>query len=72
MLMPTPRVSIRTEDFDLSIEVAALRAGNLAVGAVCSFVGTVRERLQGRYEESYLGLRPGFLLHVFRRRPETP
>ncbi|HRE05614.1 MAG TPA: TIGR03663 family protein [Opitutaceae bacterium] len=37
-----------------------------------ALVGTVRERLQGRYDESYLGLRPGFLLHVFRRRPETP
>jgi uncharacterized protein (TIGR03663 family) len=34
--------------------------------------GTVRERLQGRYEESYLGLRPGVLLHVFRRVPDTP
>lgn len=38
------RVRIQTEDFDLSTEVAALRAGDLRVGAVCSFVGTVRDR----------------------------
>ena len=38
------RVRIQTEDFDLSAEVAALRAGDLRVGAVCSFVGTVRDR----------------------------
>jgi len=38
------RVSIQTQDFDLSAEVAALRAGDTAVGAVASFVGTVRER----------------------------
>lgn len=36
-------VSIQTQDFDLSAEVAALRAGDLGVGAVCSFVGTVRD-----------------------------
>ena len=30
MLMPTPRVSIRTEDFDLSIEVAALRGPKIS------------------------------------------
>ncbi len=39
-----PRVSIQTEDFDLSAEVAALRAGDGGVGAVVSFVGTVRDR----------------------------
>jgi len=41
------RVSIQTEDFDLSAEVAALRQGNGGVGAVCSFVGTVRDRNAG-------------------------
>ncbi len=39
-----PRVRIQTEDFDLSSEVAALRAGDGGVGAVCTFVGTVRDR----------------------------
>lgn len=38
------RVRIQTQDFDLSTEVAALRAGDRRVGAVCSFVGTVRDR----------------------------
>ncbi len=42
------RVSIQTEDFDLSQEVAALRAGNGGVGAVVSFIGTVRERSEGQ------------------------
>ena len=37
------RVRIQTEDFDLSTEVAQLRAQDRRVGAVCSFVGTVRE-----------------------------
>ncbi|MDL5033685.1 molybdenum cofactor biosynthesis protein MoaE [Pelomonas sp. APW6] len=37
-----PRVRIQTEDFDLSAECAALRADDGGVGAVVSFVGTVR------------------------------
>ena len=45
--MTVPRVSIQTEDFDLSAEVAALRRENKGVGAVCSFVGTVRDRNEG-------------------------
>ena len=39
-----PEVSIQTADFDLGAEVAALRAGDGGVGAVCCFVGTVRDR----------------------------
>jgi molybdopterin synthase catalytic subunit len=38
------RVSIQTADFDLAAEVAALRQGDLGVGAVASFIGTVRDR----------------------------
>jgi molybdopterin synthase catalytic subunit len=38
------RVSIQTEDFDLAHEVAALRLSDKRVGAVCAFVGTVRDR----------------------------
>ncbi len=43
----TPRVSIQTADFDLSREVAELRRGNKGTGAVCSFIGTVRDRNDG-------------------------
>ena len=35
-------VSIQREDFDVAKECAALREGDDGVGAVCSFVGTVR------------------------------
>ena len=49
--MSTPRVSIQTADFDLSQEVAVLRAQDARVGAVCSFVGTVRDRNAGAQGE---------------------
>jgi molybdopterin synthase catalytic subunit len=42
-----PRVTIQTGDFDVSREIAALRAGDAGVGAVASFVGTVRDRNDG-------------------------
>ena len=32
---------------------------------------SVRERLKGSYEEGFIGLRPGYVLQVFRRLPET-
>ena len=48
MTLPAlPRVSIQRHDFDLGAEVAALRAGDAGVGAVCAFVGTVREASEG-------------------------
>ena len=40
-------VSIHTADFDLSHEVAALRAADPGVGAIASFVGCVRDRNDG-------------------------
>ena len=38
-----PRVRIQIEDFNLSHEIALLRLSDARVGAVCSFVGTVRD-----------------------------
>lgn len=40
-------VRIQSEDFDLAHEVAQLRAGNAKVGAIVSFVGTVRDLNEG-------------------------
>lgn len=45
--MAGARVSIQAEDFDLQAEIATLRAGDARVGAVCSFIGTVRDRNDG-------------------------
>ena len=38
---------VQTQDFDLSAEVAALRSGDARVGAIVSFVGTVRDMNEG-------------------------
>ncbi|MGN6318769.1 molybdopterin synthase catalytic subunit MoaE [Trinickia sp.] len=40
-------VRVQTEDFDLSTEIAALRAEDPKVGAVVAFVGTVRDLNDG-------------------------
>lgn len=42
-----PRVVIQMQDFNLATEIEALRASDMRVGAVCSFVGTVRDRNDG-------------------------
>ena len=42
--MNSPRVRIQHDDFDVSHEIAALRAGDGGVGAVATFIGTVRDR----------------------------
>ncbi|WP_151638353.1 molybdopterin synthase catalytic subunit MoaE [Noviherbaspirillum aerium] len=36
-------IRVQTEDFDLSTEIAKLRAGQPQVGAVATFIGTVRD-----------------------------
>ena len=41
------RVTIQTQDFNLSDEIAALHASDKRVGAVCRFIGTVRDRNDG-------------------------
>lgn len=47
--MATARIDVRiqTGDFNLSAEVAQLRAGHPGVGAIVTFVGTVRDLNEG-------------------------
>ena len=40
-------IRIQTEDFDLTSEVAGLRAGDPKIGAIVTFVGTVRDMNEG-------------------------
>ena len=40
-------IRVQTEDFDLTTELAALRSGQTQVGAVVTFVGTVRDMNEG-------------------------
>ncbi|MDD5029976.1 MAG: molybdenum cofactor biosynthesis protein MoaE [Rhodoferax sp.] len=46
-MQPTARVSVQTADFNVTDEIAALRAQDPRVGAVCSFIGTVRDHTTG-------------------------
>lgn len=39
---------MQTEDFDAGAEIARIRAGNGAVGAVAAFIGVARDVSQGR------------------------
>ncbi len=51
-------VTVQVEDFDVSQELSALRAQDLRVGAVCSFVGTVRDTraLTGQSQDEVKGI----------------
>jgi molybdopterin synthase catalytic subunit len=40
-------VKVQTADFDIGAEIAALRAANRKIGAVASFIGTVRDLNDG-------------------------
>ncbi len=40
-------VRVQQQDFDVGAEIAALRVGNRRVGAIASFVGTVRDLNEG-------------------------
>jgi molybdopterin synthase catalytic subunit len=41
---PSPRVRIGPDAFDLAREIDALCAGDRSIGAIASFIGTVRDR----------------------------
>lgn len=54
-------VRVQTGDFDVGAEIARLRAGDMAVGAVAAFVGTVRDvndaaQVSGLTLEHYAGM----------------
>ena len=40
-------VRVQAEDFDISLEIAALRKGNPRIGAIASFIGVVRDLNDG-------------------------
>ena len=45
---PAARVIVQTHDFDVSAELQTLQAQDPRVGALCSFVGVMRERTAGQ------------------------
>ncbi len=54
-------VRVQEADFDLGVEIKALRSGNPAIGAVASFIGCVRDMNEGdsvglMYLEHYPGM----------------
>jgi molybdopterin synthase catalytic subunit len=50
------RAVIQTADFNLADEIEALRSNDKRVGAVCSFVGTVRQGYEGDNAAPVLGM----------------
>lgn len=62
-------IRVQTEDFDLTTEVAQLRALNPKVGAIVTFVGTVRDLNEGSDVaemelEHYPGMTEKSLQHI--------
>lgn len=62
-------IRIQTQDFDVSAELAQLRSGNSQVGAVVTFVGTVRDMNDGASVaamalEHYPGMTEKALEHI--------
>lgn len=45
--MANTQVRVQAGDFDAGAEIARLRAGNAAIGAVASFIGVARDRNDG-------------------------
>jgi molybdopterin synthase catalytic subunit len=41
------KIRVQTADFDIGAEIAALRAANHKIGAVASFIGTMRDLNEG-------------------------
>ena len=53
-------VRVQSEDFDVGAEIAQLRRGNPAIGAIASFIGLVRDVNEGdRVSEMTLEHYPG-------------
>ncbi len=51
-------IRVQEEDFDAGAEIAALKAGRTDIGAIVSFIGTVRDQ-SGAVEEMSLEHYPG-------------
>jgi molybdopterin synthase catalytic subunit len=67
--MSIDQVRIQTEDFDLTTEVALLRAANPKIGAVVTFVGAVRDLNEGASVaemelEHYPGMTEGAISNI--------
>jgi molybdopterin synthase catalytic subunit len=67
--MSINQVRIQTEDFDLTSEVALLRAANPKIGAVVTFVGAVRDLNEGASVaemelEHYPGMTEGAISNI--------
>jgi molybdopterin synthase catalytic subunit len=65
----TPTIRVQEADFDLSTELANIRKGNPAIGAVASFVGVVRDindgsSVSGLTLEHYPGMTEKALLGI--------